>query len=310
MDTTKTHKKSLSIEHRIKTLENRNLIIDDNKMLNDFIEKRTTYYHLTGYRFLLDNYDRTTDNYNNHKSSELIALYELDNELSILFFKEIRIIEQSLRAHIANLCHENDRVTFELNEENETAILKENYCENDSTIKFIAEDNFNKNVSKQLFNDIYKMKEEPAIKHHFNDYQKVIPLWVAINYISFGTLIKLIDCFAVKKLNEFMNGKNYKKPISAFDPTRVYLKSIQMLRNKISHHSNILGKKSPFHIRGHSYSIYFIGYYGISAWASFLLNESDISNRLKNEIEITIKKINSHYGTQFTFSIFMCKTIK
>lgn len=76
MDTTKTHKKSLSIKHRIKTLENRNLIIDNNKTLNDFIEKRTTYYHLTGYRFLLNNYDRTTDNYNNHKSSELIALYE------------------------------------------------------------------------------------------------------------------------------------------------------------------------------------------------------------------------------------------
>ncbi len=177
MDTTKTHKKSLSIEHRIKTLENRNLIIDNNNMLNDFIKKRTTYYHLTDYRFLLDNYDRTTDNYNNHKSNELIALYELDQELSILLFKEIRIIEQSLRARIANLCHENDRVTFELNVENKTAGLKENYCENDSTIKFIAEDYFNKNVSKQLFDDIYKMKEEPAIKHHFNDYQKVIPLW-------------------------------------------------------------------------------------------------------------------------------------
>lgn len=132
----------------------------------------------------------------------------------------------------------------------------------------------------------------------------------AINYISFGTLIKLIECFAAKKLNEFMNGKNYKKPITAFDPTKVYLKSIQMLRNKISHHSNILGKKSPFHIRGHSYSIYFIGYYGISAWVSFLLNEPDISNRLKNEIDMAIKKINNLYETQFTFSIFMCKTTK
>ncbi len=40
MDTTKTHKKPLSIEHRIKTLENRNLIIDNNNMLNDFIKKK------------------------------------------------------------------------------------------------------------------------------------------------------------------------------------------------------------------------------------------------------------------------------
>jgi len=104
-----------------------------------------------------------------------------------------------------------------------------------------------------------------------------------------------------------MNGKNYKIPISTFDPTRVYLKSIQMLRNKISHHSNILGKKSPFHIRGHSYSIYFIGYYGISAWASFLLNESNISNRLKNEINITIKKSIVFMGHNLLFQSLYVK---
>lgn len=32
-------------------------------------------------------------NYNNHRSNELIALYELDKDLSFLFFKEIRTIE-------------------------------------------------------------------------------------------------------------------------------------------------------------------------------------------------------------------------
>lgn len=83
-----------------------------------------------------------------------------------------------------------------------------------------------------------------------------------------------------------------------------------MLRNKISHHSNILGKKSPFHIRGHSYSIYFIGYYSISAWASFLLNDLDTFNRIKNEINLAIEKINLLYYTQFSFEIFMCQNIK
>lgn len=39
-----------------------------------------------------------------------------------------------------------------------------------------------------------------------------------------------------------MKGKSYKKATLAFDPCRTYLKAIQMLRNKISHYSNILGK--------------------------------------------------------------------
>ena len=159
MNATRIHKKSLDIKNRIQKLENRNLILDDSKMLYDFLKKKTTYYHLTSYRFLLDNY-------NNHRSNELIALYELDKDLSFLFFKEIRTIEQSLRAHIANLCHENDGVTFKLDETNKTVILEENYCKNDNRIKFIADTNFNKNISTQLFDDIYKMKEDPAIKHH------------------------------------------------------------------------------------------------------------------------------------------------
>ena len=49
-------------------------------MLYDFLKKKTTYYHLTSYRFLLDNYDKAMDNYNNHRSNELIALYELDKD--------------------------------------------------------------------------------------------------------------------------------------------------------------------------------------------------------------------------------------
>lgn len=154
------------------------------------------------------------------------------------------------------------------------------------------------------------MKEDPAIKHHLNDYQKIIPLWVIINYVSFGTLVRLIECFTTTKLNEFMKGKSYKKATSAFDPCRTYLKAIQMLRNKISHHSNILGKKSPYHVKGNSYSIYFIGYYGISAWASFLLNDSNTSIRLKKEVKNTIRKINRTYNTTFDFSTFMCKNIK
>lgn len=310
MTVIKTHKNSLSIAQRIKKLEDRNLTIDNDKMLTDFIEKKTTYYHLTSYRFLLDNYDKSTDNYNNHKSSELIALYELDKRLSILLFKEIRLIEQSLRANIANLCHKEDMVTFELDEINEVAYLKENYCNNNKTIKFIAESKFNKIVGKKIFSDLYKMKEDPAIKHHLNDYNKVIPIWVAVNYISFGTLIGLIDCFTTKKLNEFMDGKIYVKTNSILNPSRVYLKAIQMLRNKISHHSNILGKKSPFNVKGINYSIYLIGYYGISAWASFLFDDNNKSRYLKNEINEIIKKINFIYNTEFDFFIFMCKNIK
>lgn len=47
-----------------------------------------------------------------------------------------------------------------------------------------------------------------------------------------------------------------------------------MLRNKISHHSNILGKQSPYIVKGKFYSIFFLGYISICHWSNFLFNEN------------------------------------
>ena len=71
-----------------------------------------------------------------------------------------------------------------------------------------------------------------------------------------------------------MEGKPYKKPKGLMDPSRVDLKSIHMLRNKISHHSNILGKQSPYIVKGKFYSIFFLGYISICHWSNFLFMKS------------------------------------
>lgn len=105
-------KKSLSIGERINKLRKRNLLIDDYELLYDYIKNSNTYYHITGYRFLLDNYDVKEDNYYNHKNTELIALSEMDRKISIMLFQEIRKIEESLRTRLANLCGQDDMVTF------------------------------------------------------------------------------------------------------------------------------------------------------------------------------------------------------
>ena len=60
-------------------------------------------------------------------------------------------------------------------------------------------------------------------------------------------------------------------------------------------------------VKENSYSIYFIGYYGISAWASFLLNDSNTSIRLKKEVKNTIRKINRTYNTTFDFQLLCVK---
>ena len=204
-------KKSRTIEDRIDKLQKRHLLIDDCQLLYNYIKNVNTYYHITGYRFLLDNYNVEEDDYHNHKCTELIALCELDKRISIMLFQETRKIEESLRTKLANLCGQYDMVTFKLDDIHKISLLKDNYClVNNSIEKFIAENTYNRILSKTLYNDIIKTREEPAIKHYINAYNGIIPIWVAINFISFGTLIKLIDCLTTVKLNEFMKGKSYK----------------------------------------------------------------------------------------------------
>ena len=59
-------------------LQKRHLLIDDYHLLYNYIKNVNTYYHITGYRFLLDNYNVEEDDYHNHKCTELIALCELE----------------------------------------------------------------------------------------------------------------------------------------------------------------------------------------------------------------------------------------
>lgn len=303
-------KKSLTIEDRIDKLKNRHLVIDNYQLFYNYLKNINTYYHITGYRFLLDNYHIEEDNYHNHKSTELIALCEMDKKISIMFFKETRKIEESLRTRLANLCGPADMVTFELDNIQEIALLKDNYCHiKGLKEKFIAENIFNRILSKSLYGNINKTKDEPAIKHYINTYNGIIPIWVAINFISFGTLLKFIDCLTTVKLDELMEGKKYKKPKEANDPSRVDLKAILMLRNKISHHSNILGKQSPFIVNEIPYSIFLLGYFSICHWSNFLFNK-DITEPLKQKIDKIIKDINLEYNTTFDFSIICNKNIK
>lgn len=308
-DQTFTLKKSRTIEERIETLKNRNLIIDNFKEFETYINYHTTYYHLTGYRFILERYDKISDNYNNHTASELIALYRIDNALSSYFFNETRAIEQSLRTRIANICNKDDMVTFKFDHENELMILEENYCyKKDKQTLFIADYLYRDRIANNIYNDLNNVTEDPVIRHHINNYRNIIPLWVIINYISFGTLINLIMCFTSYKLNQLMKGNTLsKKGQSTYYPL---LKSIQMLRNKISHHNNILGKESAFIISGYPKSIYQAGIEGIEAWSKLLLNDTATPQRIRKDIKKIIEEINEDCEVSFTTNIIINKNIR
>ena len=301
-------KDSKSVSNRIELLKNRNLNFKNPKLFSKYLDYINTYYHLTGYRFSLKRYDAINDDYNGHSDLDLIAYCELDKKLSLLFLKETRRIEEAIRAKLSNICKENDMVSFKLDLNLRKCDLLDNVCNANTSPKpfiNISSSAFN-NLLKNIYNDLVKIKSERVISHYLNDHNAIIPIWVVVNYISFGTLISLIDCLSSIKLDEFTNNKNYKSAANSYDPCRNDLKSIRMIRNKCSHSAILLSKRSPYLS---DKSIVEFGIISICKLIYFFLGEKDIYLRIRDKIENIIKEINYVYDTDIDYGFVFVKNI-
>lgn len=135
--------------------------------------KTIGYYRLRGYCCHL--YDNTTKRYHpNTKFKDIITYYHFDCELRRLIFGFLSTIEVTLRAHLSQAllsCNDalilNDPVIFE------DKVL---YWRNLSTIS----------------SEIARANDK-FVEHHFANHDGMIPVWVAVETMSFGTLSKVIS---------------------------------------------------------------------------------------------------------------------
>ena len=130
------------------------------------------YYRLRGYCFQL--YNNETKRYRDGtKFSDIVSLYRFDTELSHLIFGMLNSIEISLRVRLveALLVH-NDALIL-----NDPAVFddKKLYWQNHSA----------------LSSEIAR-SEDVFIKHNYDKHEGLIPVWAAVEVMSFGTLSKTI----------------------------------------------------------------------------------------------------------------------
>mgnify|MGYP002241465885 FL=1 len=134
--------------------------------------KTIGFYRLRGYSFHL--YDNTTKKYvAGTKFKDIIKLYQFDQELSALIFSMISKIEVALRVRLVEslLVHGEPLVL------QDSSIFKEKklYWQNMSTVA--------SEIARS--NDVF-------IKHNFDNHDGEVPVWAAVEVLSFGTLSKII----------------------------------------------------------------------------------------------------------------------
>ena len=213
-------KKSLDIKSQIERLKSRGLIIDNEELFSDFL-KHNQYYRLEGYWYAF--YDSNIPEHRfkkNTKLSNVLKLYEFDSLLRSKVFKEIEVIEISLRSIIAYNVAENIGVfPYEkLNYKND--------ADKDEAL----------NIFKKLFNG----SKEDFINAYKNKYNEDIPpIWMLVEIMTFGDLINFYEKFLTKS-----QGKTISKVygINSVDLFVSWMKRLNIIRNICAHHGRLWNK--------------------------------------------------------------------
>ncbi len=195
------------------------------------------YYRLRGYSF--HKYDHVKKQYQPQTSfDDILKLYYFDTELSHLLFSMTSVIEVSLRARLSQalLIHHDalaltDPVYF---------ADKKLFWQNLSTLTM--------EISRS--NDLF-------IRHHYEKYDGMIPVWAAVEVMSFGNLSKTIknlktgkDSAASDLLSHYVilspKGK-YVHPSMAMFAS--WTQAVSVLRNLCAHNSRIYNRSISTHIQ-------------------------------------------------------------
>lgn len=167
-------KQILTIAQQVQSYIDAGMVITSREDVEKAL-KSVGFYRLRGYSFQL--YDNATKKYiSGTKFEDILKLYQFDQELSVLTFSMISKIEVALRVRLveALLIHREPLVL------QDSSIFKEKklYWQNMSTVA--------SEIARS--NDVF-------IKHNFDNHDGEVPVWAAVEVLSFGTLSKIIKIF-------------------------------------------------------------------------------------------------------------------
>lgn len=200
-------------EQQVEILENRGVVVTDRQYcINEL--KKINYYRFIAY---LLPFKISNDQYKNISFEKAMGIYFFDIRLRSIITEILEEIEISMRTKIAyTLGHKYGPIGY---------MDEKIYKYEESFIKLKGE----------IENAIDKRKDTLVAKHHFNKYGGNFPIWVVIEFFSFGLLSKL-----------YKNLKDEDKNLickETYVPTHIHLESwlhaLAALRNNCAHYSRL-----------------------------------------------------------------------
>jgi abortive infection bacteriophage resistance protein len=178
--------------------------------------QRINYYRLSAYGWSL----KRNDQYLRGVTfSQIHALYEFDHRFRYLIMDMTEQVEIAFRTHISYyIAHTYGALGH----------LESAHFENVGYHgTFLVE------LDKEV-----KRSQEIFIKHHFEKYSGIIPVWVAIEVLSFGTLSKLFSNMKSEDKSHIAK-TNYQAPAIYLES---WLKCLSYIRNICAHYGRLYNR--------------------------------------------------------------------
>ena len=211
----KYNKLPLSLQEQLEHIKSHYKITPKNETLAIYYLKHHNYYRLRGYWLYFEK--------KNIKATfeDVINLYNFDSELRLLLVKYLQLIELSIKSNFAYF------LTTKYN--NPHIILEKKLFKN----KIF----FNESIEK--LKQSFLNSDELFTIHYKNNYEEPLPpLWVCVEFMTFGELSKWMHNLNDKDTKLIAKEYNIKS-IHIF---RTFLYHLTEIRNKCAHHSRIWNK--------------------------------------------------------------------
>lgn len=238
MDMTRTlipyKKPYLSSAQLCQKLEEQGLIFDD-KNFAEKVLSRCSYYRFKAY--LSPFKDHSTKTFHDQIKFEYgHELYMFDSELRSYVFEMIAKVEIGVRSILDNWMTQKTKNAF-------WYLDSSLFQHNGKQVKTVSR-------VRDMFID---SKEEYASHYqnkYYNEYcpfyRDLPPTWVAIELMTFGNVVNLIDNISDEKVQEFQLDKMSKKlGVLKFQTLRNWMHVLHQLRNNCGHHNRIFNRNFP-----------------------------------------------------------------
>lgn len=229
-------KPHLSYQDQLDKLTARGLACNDDPAAIAAL-KRIGYYRLTAYIYPFrcrDNDGTRLDTYLPGATiDQVVSLHDFDSRLARTLLHGLQTVELGLRVLVAHTLGKNDRFGH-LN----PASLNSHACglpSRTATLTRYTEwlERYDRNCAQS--------KDELFVQHFGTKYDGTLPIWVAVEVLEFGALVRLIS---------FLKPRDRQKICEQLDvPVRVldgWLNSLNVLRNHCAHHQRLWNRIYPY----------------------------------------------------------------